>query len=164
MPSPETSRVRFHRERQLEPDEKKLVDDVEAYGCHIIQVRSEHGITGWSYTIGLYETFQQPEIIVIGLKKDTAHFVLNEVAKLMKQGVRLVNNHREKELLEKVECEFKDVEKRWLEQVMGYAMWFYGGDEFPVLQCVYPDLENRFPWEAEFDSDWRGRQALLFHD
>ena len=31
------------------------------------------------------------------------------------------------------------------------AAWFYEGAEFPVLQAVYPDLENRFPEEANFD-------------
>jgi len=29
---------------------------------------------------------------------------------------------------------------------MGYAVWFYGGDDFSSLQCVYPDLNNHLPW------------------
>jgi hypothetical protein len=45
---------------------------------------------------------------------------------------------------------------------MGYAVWFYGGDDFQALQCVYPDLTNRFPWEEGFNNDWRSRQPLLF--
>jgi hypothetical protein len=31
------------------------------------------------------------------------------------------------------------------------ATWFYEGAEFPTLQAVYPDLENRFPEDANFD-------------
>ena len=45
---------------------------------------------------------------------------------------------------------------------MGHAVWFYGEDNFPAVQCIYPDLENRFPWEPNFDASWRERQALLF--
>jgi hypothetical protein len=45
---------------------------------------------------------------------------------------------------------------------MGYAVWFYGRDEFAVLQCVYPDLSNRLPWDEGFDGSWRSRQPLLF--
>jgi len=47
---------------------------------------------------------------------------------------------------------------------MGYANWFYGGDEYPAFQCIYPDLKGAFPWEEGFDVSWRGRQALLFPD
>lgn len=34
---------------------------------------------------------------------------------------------------------------------MGWAMWYYGGSDFPVMQAVYPDLENRFPEDQQFD-------------
>jgi uncharacterized protein DUF4262 len=155
-------RIQFLRERELKPDEKKLVDDVMAYGCHIVQVRAENAIPGWSYTIGLFETFHQPEIIVIGLKEGLAHSVLNEVARRFKHGARFSEGHRESGLVGNVECEFRQVEERWLRQAMGYAIWFYGGDDFPVLQCIYPDLSNAFPWDEPFDPSWRARQPLLF--
>jgi hypothetical protein len=103
-----------------------------------------------------------PEIIVIGLNPDQAHWVLNESARRLKSGVQFEEYHRESKLLENVECEFRAIERRWLRQTMGYAVWFYGGDEFPVLQCTYPDLSNRFPWEKDCDSSWRDRQPLLF--
>jgi len=47
---------------------------------------------------------------------------------------------------------------------MGYALWFYGEDEFHVFQCVYPDLNNRFPGDQGFDTTWRDRPARLFQD
>lgn len=157
-----TDRIRFLRQLPLEPDEAKLVDDVEQYGCHIIQVREEGGFPGWSYTVGLTELLDCPELIVIGLKEQLASSVLNECARRLHEGVRFGEKSREHELLSNVECEFRIVEKRWLRRTMGYAVWFYGGDSFPALQCVYPDLENRFPWEPGFPENWRSRQPLLF--
>lgn len=34
---------------------------------------------------------------------------------------------------------------------MNWANWYYESVNYPVLQAVYPDLENRFPEEAGFD-------------
>ena len=159
------TRIAAHRENALKPDEKKLLDDVEKYGCHIIHVREEGDLPGWSYTVGLYETFRQPEIITVGLKDDTAQYLLNEVADRLKGGLQIQEGLRQRGLLENVECEFRRVEERpEFGGVVGYASWFYGDDPFPVFQCVYPDLENRFPWEDGFDQSWRSRQALLTSD
>jgi hypothetical protein len=163
MPEEKQSRIQLFRKRELQSDERKLIDDVEAYGCHIVQVRPDNEIPGWSYTIGLYEVFGQPEVIVVGLKEDTAHALLNEVCNLYRRGTIFHDGDRQSGLLANVDCEFRAVENRWLEQgVMGYANWFYGDDEYPVLQCVYPDLEGVLPWEDGFDAAWRARQALLF--
>jgi hypothetical protein len=45
---------------------------------------------------------------------------------------------------------------------MNLALWYYGEDDFPVLQAVYLDLENRFPEERGFDNDFE--QPLLQTD
>ncbi|MFY9561320.1 MAG: DUF4262 domain-containing protein [Terriglobales bacterium] len=157
-----TDRIQFLRQGELEPDEVKVIEDVETYGCHIVQVREEGGFPGWSYTIGFSDVLGCPELIVIGLKDSVAHSLLNECARRLQQGVRLQPGCRERELLSNVDCEFRDVEKRWLRQTMGYAVWFYDGDDFTALQCVYPDLDNHFPWDEDFDAKWRNRQPLLF--
>jgi hypothetical protein len=162
MSESENTRIEAHRANPLKADEKKLVDDVENYGCHIIHVREEGGLPGWSYTIGFYETYHQPEIITVGLKDDVAQYLLNEIADRLKNGLQIHEGLRQSELLEKVECEFRKVEEREeLGGVVGYASWFYGDNPFPVFQCIYPDMENRFPWEEGFDQSWRSRQALL---
>jgi hypothetical protein len=157
-----TDWIRFLRQQRLDPAETKLVNDVEKYGCHIIQVREEGGFPGWSYTVGLSELLGCPELIVIGLNGELAGSVLNECARRLQKGDRFGERSRERELLSNVECEFRTVEKRWLRQTMGYAVWFYNGDNFSALQCVYPDLDNRFPWEQGFSENWRSRQPLLF--
>jgi hypothetical protein len=163
MSASKKTRIDALRANPLKADEKKLVDDVEKYGCHIIHIREEGGIPGWSYTIGLYEIYHQPEIITVGLKDNTAQYLLNEVAARMKKGLQIQEGLRQRELLGSVECEFRKVEERpELQRVVGYASWFYRSDPFPVFQCIYPDLKNRFPWEESFDESWRNRQALLF--
>src|SRR6266478_6840961 len=89
MTEQKKSRIILHRETNLKADERKLVDDIENYGCHVIHVKPQQPIPGWSYTIGLYETLQQPELIVVGMKRDLAHYLLNEAACRMKQDESL---------------------------------------------------------------------------
>jgi hypothetical protein len=101
-------------------------------------------------------------LIVLGLKENVALSLLNECAGRLQRGLRLEPRGRAQGLLTNVECEFRTVQKRWLKPTMGYALWFYGGEDFSALQCVYPDQGNRFPWDDDFDSKWRSRQPLLF--
>ena len=40
---------------------------------------------------------------------------------------------------------------------------FYDGDDFPALQLVWPDKENKWPWEIDFNHSWIWHQPLLEH-
>ena len=52
----------------------------------------------------------------------------------------------------------------WYHHFLGYANWFYQGEDYPALQCIWPDKNSRFPWDPEFKPDWLWAQPLLFHD
>jgi hypothetical protein len=149
----ETARTRRFRETSLSEVDDRTISNVETFGCSIVHVRPlvcETG-PGWSYTIGVHDTCGQPELITIGLLTKTAEFLLNEAADRLRRGLVLTQG-RHRGLVAKVECEFRPVSRLWVKRLMGWAVWYYGGDNFPVLQAVYPDLENRFPGEPEFDS------------
>jgi hypothetical protein len=81
-----------------------------------------------------------------------------EAAEHLRQGVNLAKG-RHREMVGEVECEFRSVASTWARHLMVWATWYYNGDSFPVLQAVYPDLENRFPEEEGLDSAFR--QPLL---
>jgi hypothetical protein len=34
---------------------------------------------------------------------------------------------------------------------MNWAVWYYDNGDFPVLQAIYPDLENQFPEDKGFN-------------
>jgi hypothetical protein len=44
---------------------------------------------------------------------------------------------------------------------VGYARWFYRGDEFPLLQLVWPDKAGRFPGEPGANPALARQQPLL---
>lgn len=146
----ETARTIKFRQTALRPEDERTISHIEEFGCSVVSVaRTNYGL-GWSHTIGIFDTCDKPEIIAVGLPPETAHFALNEAAKLFRAGVDLTKG-RHRDLVGQVECEFRSVDQKWIAQLMGWAVWYYDGDDFPVLQAVYPDLENRFPEDKQFD-------------
>ena len=39
---------------------------------------------------------------------------------------------------------------------------YYRGLEFPVLQCIWPDKQQHYPWQPEFKQAWLSAQPLSF--
>lgn len=150
MKSFETPRTIKFRQTSLTPEDERTVSHIEEFGCSVVSVKRTNYGLGWSYTIGIFDTCGKPEIITVGLPPDTAHFALNEAAKLLRAGVDLTRG-RHGQLVGQVDCEFRPVDPKWIAQLMGWAIWYYGGHDFPVLQAVYPDRENRFPGDEQFD-------------
>lgn len=147
----ETARTRKFRATDLCQEDEGTISHIEEFGCSVVSVtQGEHGL-GWSYTIGIFDTVGQPELITVGLSPETAHYALNEAAKLLLAGIDLTQG-RHRDLIGQVDCEFRPIDPKWIEHLMNWAIWYYDGPDFPVLQAVYPDLENRFPEDEGFDS------------
>jgi hypothetical protein len=148
----ETDRTKRFRQTSLPKLDEEVISNIEEYGCHVVQVARSAGGPGWSYSIGVYDSCAMPELITIGLRENTALYLLNEAAKGLRDGIDL-SHGRHSGLLGTVDCEFRPVDPKWVKHVMGWAVWFYEGDlSFPVWQAVYPDLQNRFPEDPGFDS------------
>jgi hypothetical protein len=157
----QTARTRKFRASALSKKDERTISHVEEFGCSVVSVkRTKHGL-GWSYTVGVFDISGQPEIITIGLLPETAHFALNEAAKLLRAGADLTTG-RHRDLIGQVDCEFRPVDRKWVEHLMGWALWYYEGDDFPVVQAVYPDLQNRFPADEGFDKTFE--QPLMQPD
>src|SRR6266567_1876297 len=146
----QTARTQKFRSSALSEEDDRTISHVEEFGCSVVNVKRTNYGPGWSYTVGVFDTSGRPEIITVGLLPETAHFALNEAAKLLRAEVDLTKG-RHRDLIGKVDCEFRPVDPKWIEQLMGWALWYYDGDEFPVIQAVYPDLQNRFPQDEGFD-------------
>jgi hypothetical protein len=144
-----------------DPD-RKVLRDVKAYGWHVLNVGSTDELPPWAFTIGLFHTYGHPEIVVFGLPQEVAHFLLNEVASGVKDGRSVELGEERAGLLEGVGCTFRSVDPRWYRAILGYAGWFYGGTDFPAVQCIWPDREGYWPWEPGFRMDWIPQQPLLF--
>ena len=153
-----TERTRMWRSRDLKPFFVNSIDDIEKFGCRIIYVGTDNPNDSWSYTTGVYDNCAKPEIITVGLRMETAKAALNEAVRRQRQGADLTQG-RHVEIIGNADVEFRAVDPRWREHLMLHTEWFYEGKDVPVLQLIFPDLENRFPGEPKFDE--RFTQPIL---
>lgn len=154
-----TERTKYLRTTELSKTDEWTIDQIEEHGCALISVGSDcKDDFGWTYSLGIYDTCRQPELITVGLPFEAAKFCLNEAARRMRAGIELTNE-RQKELIANVDCELRIVAPKWVGRLMNFANWYNSGAHYPVLQVIYPDLHSRFQWEKGFDN--RFVQPLL---
>lgn len=147
----ETERTRHFRNTQLNKHDERTIGHIEQFGCSVISVgRNCADELGWSYTIGVYDTCGKPDLITVGLPSEAARACLNEAVKRQREEIELTEA-RQSDLIGDVDCEFRSVDPKWVKHLMNWANWYYGGTDYPVLQAVYPDLENRFPEDEGFN-------------
>jgi hypothetical protein len=147
-----------------EDSDQKVLDDIAVHGWHVAGVLDWDGLPGWAYSVGLYHRFKHPEIVVFGLDSHVAHVLINIVGDDAATGKVYTADELYPDLIDTYSCMFKPVNTGWYEPFLGYAEWFYDGADYPVLQCLWPDHDSRFPWDPEFNPDWVWAQPLLFHE
>ncbi len=143
--------------------DRKLLENVEKYGWHVVLITGDKNTPGWAFSVGLYHTFKHPEIVIFGLPKDRMHAFINCIGNDVRGGKVYRSGVGDTELLPGYTTMFEAVEKIWYGPVLGWATWFYDGDDFPALQCIWPDKNNRFPWDEDFEPLLAADQPFLFH-
>ena len=144
-------------------DDDKLLADVKDYGWHVIKILEKNETPGWAFSIGLYKNFNHPEVVVFGLNDEVAHFLINEIGDEIRAGKKFGVDGLYSDLIDTYSCTFKPVNPVWYHAFLGYANWFYKSQNYPALQCIWPDKNHRFPWDPEFNPNWVWAQPLLFN-
>jgi len=145
----------------FDPGDRKLLDDVDRHGWHVVKVTNDETDPGFAYSVGMFHTFRQPEIIVVGMDLKVMHWMINEAGEWVREGRPIRPDTPYSGLLEGYDCIFRPVAKKFYRDYFGYALWFYRDDEFPVLQCIWPDKEGHWPWNEDFNPAWKSMQPLL---
>jgi hypothetical protein len=137
---------------------QKHIDD---YGCSIVYIEENDYLPGFAYTIGLYQKFNHPEIICFGLPMKLTGSLLNDACDLIKEGQSLVPGQQYEDFLKDFTIQFLPINKAFYPDYFGTASNFYGNDDYPALQFVWPDKKQFFPWEPGFNPDLKRKQPLL---
>lgn len=136
--------------------EEKALNDVKEHGLHIVHVMEhEDERPCFSYSIGLFENYSHAEIIIIGLRQELAHTLLNNIACEIANGKVYKPNKFYSDVLDDFLCYFGDVSSSYFREYVGWNLWFYDGFDFPLIQCVYPTVSGKFTWESDFPEDAR---------
>ena len=140
--------------------EEVIIENVNNYGWHVALFEANNYLPAFGYTIGLWKSYNHPEIITFALNLETIHSILNFAGDFIKSGNKIESYHRYDNYLDNFEVQFIDVLKNNLKDWFGYGLWF-NKNIFPALQLVWPDKNNLFPWEDKFDNKYLLNQPLL---
>lgn len=137
----------------MDASERKALDDIERYGCHVIHVMAEADLPPFSYSVGIWKSAGVPELIVVGLKQPLAHFIVNEYNRRIRDGERFAPGKVADGFVEGFPCIFQTVDRTCYGNYLGWDLWFHGDDRFDALQLIYPTTAGIWPWEP-LASDW----------
>jgi hypothetical protein len=141
--------------------DRAILGHIAEHGWSVIGIEEEDGEPPYSFSVGLYHTLGVPELLIVGQKPENAQGLINNAGELMRAGRRFRTNRRTTGILEGYPAVFVAVDPRYYLGYLGCGRWLYRGDEFPILQLVWPDREGRFPWDEGYPAPLFARQRVL---
>jgi len=148
----------------LDSSDRRLLTSVRDHGWHVMGILEDGDEPGWSFTIGLTTSFQHPELVIVGLKTELTHVLLNNLGETIREGRRYSPGDSVEDLLDGYRCEVIKVDRARYHDWLGYARWYYRGDEFEALQIVWPDRDHVFPTATGAPAALVRMQPLLGSD
>jgi hypothetical protein len=149
------------RTDELSPEQCQVLDDIAEHGLHVVYVVEAGGRPDVAFSVGMWESFQQPEVIVFGLPEEVAVELINLVADEADAGHRFLDGTRHEGLLQDYPVRFVEVPKSRYGEYLAAATWAYDGSDFPVVQLVWPDKQGRWPWDPSARKGAAGSQPVL---
>jgi hypothetical protein len=157
-----TPEERVDLSRPEDEHEKKAIEDIRAYGMHWLDVFDrDRGDRGFCYSVGLWHTHNHPEVIVFGLKSSLGGNVLNGINNDVGKGKSFQAGLSSLDILEGFRCYFETFPKEQYRDHLGWARWFYGGDDFPAVQMLWPTTLGIYPWETEASEEFKNLQPVF---
>ncbi len=140
----------------------KANKDIQKNGCHIIHTESCEKHPSFTYTIGMERTSKRADVVVTGMEKDTAHFLVNEYNSGIKVGETFEEGQFYDDFLEDVQITFKAIDKAHYETHFTHAQWLYEGSDFRMLHFIWPDMNGLWPWDKKAKKGYRRLMPRLY--
>ena len=141
--------------------EKIVLSHIAEHGWHCTHVVEDNGCPPWSFTIGLYETWDHPELIIIGRSRATSYEILKTLADDIELNDPPNLLSPDGQVLLGMKCHFVRVDTRYYSDYVGFALWFYRKRQFPLYQIIWPNREGLYPWEADAPKPFKEWQPIL---
>ncbi len=148
-------------ELELDEHEQKALDNIEKYGCHVLHIFEGEEQPRFSYSIGIGKQQGRPDLIVVGLKRKLAHSVINNYKDRLLNGETFEPGKYYSDFLGGFDVCFIDVEKSHYKEYFGWGLWLNGGDDFDMLQLIWPTTEGEWPWSPDKSEFYEWAQPIL---
>jgi len=150
------------RGEPLETSDLRVLADVSEWGLHVVRGASNGDAPAFAFSIGLFRTFDHPEVAIFGLAPEILAAAVRGVAERVRAGERFDEGDVADGILDDRAVAFRRIVLRHYPPYLGYAVWYHGGARFPALQVAWADAAGHFPWQRWFPRELRELQPVLF--
>lgn len=155
-------KTRSLTDKDLNRFERGVLKNIQKHGWHANGIPGEGSSPAWTYSVGLFAKYGQPELIVFGLEIETMHEMISRYADLLQAGKEYGDGVKIDGIIPGHPCVLREVHVSWREPLLCSASWYYHYQEYPVLQCFWPDRHGYFPWDDHCNKRSRKVQPLLY--
>jgi Domain of unknown function (DUF4262) len=147
---------------EVDPHDAKALSDIDEFGCHIIHVFEDEDGPRFTYSVGIEKTSNQPELIITGLKRDLAIWIVNEYNRRVREGEVFQPDRAYSGFLDGHDVIFKLMSKNLYSEYLGWCLWLYRSHNFLAFQMIWPSTNGIWPWDAGSHADYKFQIPLLF--
>ncbi len=141
--------------------QKQLLEDVAENGLHVVHVPATDELPEYSYSVGMWHSFEQPEVVVFGLPKEVADELLNALADDAAEGKTFLAGSKHDGVLVGYPARFLGVPPEQAAVHLPLVAWAYAGDAAPTVQLVWPDKQGRWPWDPDGRQGFAAQQPVI---
>jgi hypothetical protein len=145
----------------LDAADLSLLADVADRGFHVDAVGARGDDPAHAFTVGLFRSFDHPEVIVFGSDPGDLEAIAEAVGDRVRGGDRFEEGAVATGILPGRPVVFRRVAARHYSTWLAHAAWYHGGLRFPAVQCVWPDAAGNFPWDRWYPRWLRAQQPIL---
>lgn len=156
-------------QRTLTPYETQIIANIRDHGCHVVSVFDSHDDTkSFAYSVGFWESVDQPEVIILGLPSKMGTFAVNEAYRQCEAGLNLVDGQRIEGLFEEydVTCMARAIDSRYLiPDYLNSALWYHNWRTGKLLDAAYQlvwTYEGLWPWDEQGPAELLEDQPVLY--
>lgn len=138
---------------------KRVKSLISEHGFMIQSVFGSDTSSQFSYSIG-FHNFGWPEIIIVGLSRHKSHAIISNIKNEMETNKIILAGSIMKDLAN-LKTAFISVSEKSKKEYCTQIFNYYKHWNFDVLQLVWPDKNEKFHWEPDFQKDFNRLQTLL---
>ena len=145
----------------MDKNDQKALDDIEEFGCHVIGVMEGEDEPQFSYSIGINQKQNKADLIVVGLKNKLAHPIINNYKNRLLAGESFETGKFYSDFLGNFDVCFIEVDKPHYDDYLGWGLWLNKGNDFKMLQLVWPTTDGVWPWDNDKSDFYKWSQPIL---
>ena len=145
----------------MNEQDRKALADIEKFGCHVLNVMEGEEQPRFSYSIGIEKTLNQPELIIVGLKPELSHSMINTYHRRLADGEVFIPEAFYSDFIEGFDVTFIEMDKKYYNEYLGWGLWLYSGNNFKAYQLIWPSTSGIWPWDEGKSEYYVWAQPIL---